>query len=312
MQPYLAKGAALRQVIGKAVRVARQLIAVVLAGLCGLAVPANASDLEAKTVEAFNRYVELTERQIDSELARREPYLWFEGLPDNGRAAAEAQLRAGEVVIEHLETPDPDSGNRGSRNGDPAKPILVPGGMIHHWIGTVFIPGATLAETLALEEDYDHHQEYFRPDVMRSKILRRDGNDYVIDLRLYKKKVITTIIDTEHDVHYAPVDATHAWSRSRTTRIQEVDNAGEPKEHLEPEGHDRGLLWRMNTYWRFEERNGGTYVECQSVSLTREIPVGLGWLIGPYVKSVPRESLTFTLATTRAAVLQRIAAHAAR
>jgi hypothetical protein len=265
-------------------------------------------------MEAFNRYVRLTEEQIDSELARREPYLRVEGLPDDRRAAAEAQLRAGEVVIERLETLDPDSGNSGGhgRNADPGKPILVPGGMIHHWIGTVFIPGATLAETLALEEDYDHQQEYFRPDVMRSKILRHDGNDYVIDLRLYKKKVITTVLETEHDVHYTPVDAIHAWSRSRTTRIQEVDNAGEPDERLEPEGHDRGFLWRMNTYWRFKEKDGGTYVECQSVSLTRDIPTGLGWLIGPYVNSVPRESLTFTLATTRAAVLQRIAAQTAK
>jgi hypothetical protein len=64
----------------------------------------------------------------------------------------------------------------------------------------------------------------------------------------------------------------------------------------------------MNTYWRFEQKDGGTYVECQSVSLTRDIPAGLGWLIGPYVTSVPRESLTFTLATTRSAVLKRVAA----
>jgi hypothetical protein len=66
----------------------------------------------------------------------------------------------------------------------------------------------------------------------------------------------------------------------------------------------------MNTYWRFEEKNGGTYVECRSISLTRDIPVGLGWLIGPYVTSVPRESLTFTLATTRSAVLRRAASPA--
>jgi hypothetical protein len=313
-QPCLAKGAALRHLAGKADKAARQFIAVVLAGLCGLAIPANASDLEPKTAEAFDRYVHLTEAHIDSELARREPYLWAEGLRDDRRAAAEARLRRGEVVIERLETPNPGTGNLSNQghDGDPGKPILVPGGMIHHWIGTVFIPGATLAQTLALEEDYDRHQDYFRPDVMRSKILRHEGNDYVIDLRLYKKKVITTVLDTEHQVHYAPVDATHAWSRSRTTRIQEVDNADEPGERLEPEGHDRGLLWRMNTYWRFEEKDGGTYVECQSISLTREIPTGLGWLIGPYVNSVPRESLTFTLATTRAAVLERIAAQAVK
>ena len=236
---------------------------------------------------------------FDSGLTRHDPYLWVESLPGDRRAAADAQLRAGQVVIERLDTRDPN---------DPGKSIAVPDGMIHHWIGTVFVPGATLAQTLAFEEDYDHHEDYFRPDVMRSKILRHNGNDFTIELRLYKKKVITTVLDTEHEVHYTLVDSTHAWSRSRTTRIQEVDNAGEKDERLEPAGHDRGFLWRMNTYWRFEQKDGGTYVECQSVSLTRDIPACLGWLIGPYVTSVPRESLTFTLATTRSAVLKRVAA----
>ncbi|HTX14296.1 MAG TPA: hypothetical protein VMD77_03295 [Candidatus Baltobacteraceae bacterium] len=256
--------------------------------------------MQPRTVEAFDRYVRVAEAQIGAQLAQRQPYLWVESLPANRRSAADAQLRAGQVVIARLDA-------TGKNASD--KPVAVPGGgMIHHWIGTVFIPGATLDQTLALEEDYDHQQEYFHRDVMRSRILRREGNDFTIELRLYKKKVITTVLDTEHEVHYTIVDATHAWSRSRTIRIQEVDNAGTRDERLEPEGHDRGLLWRMNTYWRFEEKDGGTYVECQSISLTRDIPTGLGWLIGAYVNSVPRESLTFTLETTRATVLQRIAA----
>lgn len=259
-----------------------------------VAAPAGAVDLKPRTIDAFNAYVKLTEAQIDSGLVSRAPFLWVEGLPESRRAGLEAQLRAGKVVIERLETLE--SG----------KKIQIPDGIIHHWIGTIFIPGATLAQTLAFEQDYDHHQDYFRPDVARSKILRHNSDEFLIQLRFYKKKIITTVIDSEHEVHYDLVDSTHAWSRSRTTRIQEVDNAGKPDERLEPEGHDRGFLWRMNTYWRFEEKDGGMYVESQSISLTREIPTGLGWLIGPYVNSVPRESLTFTLATTRAAVLERI------
>jgi hypothetical protein len=268
-------------------------------GLGLAARPAGATDLKPKTAEAFDHYVGIAEAQIDAQLSQGQPYLWVERLPADRKAAADARLRAGQVVIERLDA-------TGKSGGE--KPVSVPDGMIHHWIGTVFIPGATLQQTLALEEDYDHQQEYFRPDVMRSRILRHDGNDFTIELRLYQKKVITTVLDTEHEVHYTLVDATHAWSRSRTIRIQEVDEAGEPSEHLEPVGQDRGLLWRMNTYWRFEEKDGGTYVECQSISLTRDIPTGLGWLIASYVNSVPRESLTFTLETTRAAVLQRIAA----
>lgn len=266
--------------------------------LCLAGSPANATDLEPRTVQAFDAYVKAAEAQIDAQLSRGQPYLWVESLPAESREAAEAQLRAGQVVIERLD----------ATGKDPDKPIPVPDGMIHHWIGTVFIPGATLSQTLALAEDYDHQQEYFRPDVMRSRILRHDGNDFTIELRLYKKKVIATVLDTEHEVHYTLVDATHAWSRSRTIRIQEVDDAGQPDEQLEPEGHDRGFLWRMNTYWRFEEKDGGTYVESQSISLTRDIPTGLGWMIGSFVNSVPRESLTFTLESLRAAVLRRVGA----
>jgi hypothetical protein len=275
---------------------ARRRIAWLLASLLAFANPASAADLQPQSARAFDHYAELTAVQIDSEIARREPYLWVDGLPRDRRDAAETQLRKGEVVIERLETLDH------------GKPIPVPDALIHHWIGTVFIPGATLAQTLALEEDYNHQQEYFRPDVVRSKILHHEGNDFLIEMRFFKKKVIATVLETEHDVHYSLLDSTHAWSRSRTTKIQEVENPGEANERLEPEGHDNGFLWRMNTYWRFEEKNGGTYVECQSISLTRDIPTGLGWLVGPFVNSIPRESLTFTLTTTRAVVLQRIAA----
>lgn len=272
----------------------KRAAASVLAVFVALALPATAADLQPQTVAAFNHYVQLTESQMDAELAHREPYLWFERLPEARRTAAYVDLRAGKVVIERLETLDD------------GKRIRVPGGLIHHWIGTAFIPGATLAQTLALEKDYDHHQDYFRPDVARSKILHHDGNDYVVLLRFYKKKVVTSVLDTVHDVHYEQIDATHAWSRSHTTSIRQVDGAGTPEERLEPEGHDDGFLWRMNTYWRFEQKDGGTYVECQTISLTRDIPAGLGWMVGPFITSIPRESLTFTLAITRKAVLDRI------
>ena len=268
----------------------------------GLAFPAavNAADLQPQTAQAYDRYIGFTTAQVDSELAQSGPYLWVERLPAAQRAADEQQLRNGELVVERLETLD--SG----------KPIATPGGIVHHWIGTVFVPGATLAQTLSFMQDYDHKVDYFKPDIVRSKILRHDGDDYFVLLRFYKKKIITTVIDTDQEVHYHLVDGTHAYSRSRTTRVQEVENAGKSGETLEAGGHDRGFLWRMNTYWRFEEKDGGTYVECQAISLTRDIPTGLGWMVGSFVSSVPRETLTFTLTTARAALLQGTATHPAK
>lgn len=280
----------------KAGRHLRPALAFFIAAWLALPAPVNAADLQPQTAKAYDRYIELTSAQVSAELARSGPYLWVERLPQAQRATAEQQLRNGGLVIERLETLDA------------GKPIPTPGGIIHHWVGTIFVPGATLAQTLSFMEDYDHKAEYFKPDIARSKILRHDGDDYFVLLRFYKKKIITTVIDTDQEVHYHVVDSTHAYSRSRTTRVQEVENAGKSDETLEAEGHDRGFMWRMNTYWRFEEKDGGTYVECQPISLTRDIPTGLGWMVGSFVTSVPRESLTFTLTTARAALMQRNAA----
>ncbi len=279
---------------------ARRALAIIFAACVALPLPLNAADLQPLTAQAYDRYIQLTAAQVNSELAQSGPYLWVERLPAEQRAADEEQLRNGQLVIERLDTLD--SG----------KTIPVPGGIIHHWIGTAFVPGATLGQTLAFMEDYDHKTEYFRPDIVRSKILRHDGDDFFVLLRFYNKKIITTVIDTDQEIHYHVVDSTHAYSRSRTTRVQEVENAGKSDEKLEAEGHDRGFMWRMNTFWRFEEKSGGTYVECQAISLTRDIPTGLGWMVGSFVTSVPRESLTFTLTTARAALVQRAAAQPAK
>ena len=209
----------MRQAAGGADRRLRRAAALLLAGLLLVQSPACAAELKPKTIEVFDRYVQLAEARMDVGSTTGALFLYVDRLPEARRTAAYAELRDGRVVIEKLETLD---------NG---APIPVPGGMIHHWAGTVFIPGATLEQTLALVEDYDHHQDYYKPDVMRSKILARNGNDFRIYLRFYKKKVLTSILDTEHEVHYVVVDATHAWSRSRTTHIREVEDAGTPEKN---------------------------------------------------------------------------------
>ena len=257
---------------------AKRALAIFFAASLALPLPVNAADLQPQTAQAYDHYIQLTSAQVSAELAQSGPYLWVERLPPEQRAADEAQLRNGQLVIERLDTLD--SG----------KTIPVPGGIIHHWIGTAFVPGATLGQTLSFMQDYDHKTEYFKPDIVRSKILRHDGDDYFVLLRFYNKKIITTVIDTDQEIHYHVVDSTHAYSRSRTTRVQEVENAGKSDEKLEAEGH----------------------VECQAISLTRDIPTGLGWMVGSFVTSVPRESLTFTLTTARTALLQRNASQPAK
>lgn len=272
-----------------------RLAAVVLALVMTLG-PASlsAAQLRSATTAAFNQYVRLTRAQFDAENKQLNLFLWIDRLPADRQQVAYSELRAGQVVIERLETLDAGT------------PIRVPDGIIHHWVATAFVPRATLAQVLSFEQDYDHQAPYFTPHVVRSEILSHAGADYTVEIRFHEKKVITVVLETVHQVHYAQLDPAHAWSCSRTTRVQQVDHAGEPTEALEPEGRDDGLLWRMNSYWRFEQKDGGTYIESQSVSLTRDIPPGLGWTVRPLVTSIPRESLVLLLGATRSAILERL------
>lgn len=273
-----------------------------LALLSWLAAPATPlpAELKKKTIEAFDRYVVLTEARGDEEIRKGSPYLYVDALPEARRQAAYAELRAGQVVIEKLQTRGPDG-----------KEVQVPDGMSHHWVGVVFIPGASLRDTVALLTDYDNHEKIYKPDVTRSKLLERSGDNYKVYLRFHKKKVITVVLNTNHDATYVILDSLRGYSRSHTSRIAEVENPGKSNEREKPVGNDGGFMWRLNTYWRFEERDAGTYVQCEAVSLTRDIPFGLGWLIGPYIRSVPRESLIFTLGSTRTALTRKPAAQPA-
>lgn len=285
------------------------LLAVLCAGTAPMGAAASAepaTELRKETMTAFERYTKLTEARIEEELhpsqkgqGEEKPFLRVDALPAAERKAAYEKLGKGEVVVERLETLDG------------GKKIDVPHGMIHHWVGTVFIPGARLDGVLALIEDYDRHQEIYAPEVERSKLLSREGDDFKAFLRFRKKKIVTVVVNTEHAAHYGRLSATRAYSISHTTRVNEVENPGEPSEREKPQGNDRGFLWHLYTYWRFEERpksdgsEAGTYVQCESVTLTRDIPVLLAWLIKPFITAVPRESLEGVLGATRKAALPK-------
>jgi hypothetical protein len=251
--------------------------------------PVRAVQLKPETDAAFNRYVQLTEQRMQNDL-QSGPFLWIDGPSMQQREERYQQLKRGEIVTERLETLD-----RGAA-------MQVPGGLIHHWMGIVFIPGASLRQTLALLQAYDEHSRIYAPRVIRSKLIQHNGDDFKVFLRLRETKIVTVVLDTEYDVHYVQLDSTRACSQSYSTRVEEVENAGQPSEHEKPVGNDSGFLWRLNSYWRFRARDGGVFVQLEAISLTRDIPEGLGWLIRPFITSIPRESLVFTLNRTREAL----------
>lgn len=268
---------------------ARLVVSAVLLVLHVASVPLVGAELQNSTVAAFDRYVRATEALA----AGDGPFLWIDGLPDVERRAKLDIVTKGGLVIEPLTTRE---------NG---RAIDVPGGMIHHWMGVVFVPRATVSQAIALLQDYDAHEAIYKPAIARSRTLARDGDVFRVYLRYYMKKVITVIINSEHEARFFRIGADRARIRIQSLRIAEVEHPDTPTERERPVGNDGGYLWRLNTYWRFLERDGGTYVQCEGVSLTRGIPVGFGWLIGPFVTSIPRESLAFTLETTRATLARQ-------
>jgi hypothetical protein len=246
--------------------------------------------LKAETQEAFDFYVRRVEARNEDELKGGTALLWVDGLPEEQRAQAYAGLKRGEVKMQKLEMLENN------------RPVACRGGMIHHWTGLVFIPGAKLEDVLGVLEDYERHSVYYAPDVERSKIESREGDHFRVFLRFRRHKVITVVLNTEHEVQYFHDAAGKAHSRSSAVRIAEVENPGKPDEREKAPGDDGGYMWRMETWWRMEERDGGVYVQSEVASLTRDIPTAFGWMIKPFVTGIPKETLTFTLEATRKAV----------
>ena len=246
--------------------------------------------LSPTTLQAFERYVTVIDAENNRNLGEAN-FLWVDRLPGKEKEEAYAALKRGEIEMRRV-----PAGSAGAN-------AEIPGGMIHDWKGIVFIPGAKLDQVLRALEDYDHHATIYAPEVEKAKIEKREGNHYVVFLRFRRTKVVTVVLDTEHDVNYYRDSPTRAHSRSSAIRIAEVENPDGPDEKEKTPGEDQGFLWKMETWWRLQEKDGGVYVENHVVSLTRDLPTGLGWLIEPFITSIPKESLEFTLGATRKAVL---------
>ena len=269
------------------------LLTLLLSGFISLLASAPPAAFKPKTMEAFATYVQATDVRNVSELQKGKDLLWVDTLPQAARDRAYQSLARGELQIERR------------TNGEDGHAIPCPEGMIHHWEGLVYIPGVHVDDVLRILEDYDQHSSYYAPDVIASKLESREGQHFRVFLRFRRQKVITVVLNTEHDVRYFRDGPDRAHSRSSATHIAEVDHPGKFNEHEKPREGDGGFLWGMDTWWRMEEKDGGIYLQSEVVSLTRDIPAGLAWMIGPLVTSIPKDTLAFTLEATRKAVLRQ-------
>jgi hypothetical protein len=218
--------------------------------------------LSPRTTAEFEKYLQTAESQI------------------TGRARY-GQLKAGEVRVD----PVKEDGSIGIKDG-----------MVHDWIAGAFIPNGTVEQALAVLQNYGAYKSIYAPEVTDSRLISHNGDRWRVYLRLLKKKVLTAVLNSEYDVVYKDLGQGRWQMTSRSTKMNEIDDG---KELAPGEGH--GFLWRLNAYWLLEPRPGGVYLECRSISLTRDIPFGLGFAVGPFVRSLPPESLRATMeATARA------------
>ena len=176
----------------------------------------------------------------------------------------------------------------------------VPHGQIQHWAGGVFLPGATIEKVKTVMQDYPNYQRIYAPDVTKSKLLKRDGDDFEVFLQLYKKQIITVVFNSTYKIHYAFPEPNKMTITSDATRIAEVSDGKE-----KPPGQDQGFLWDLSSYWRFLEADGGVYVECEAISLSRDVPMLLQALVGSFLKKFPIESMRNTMEFTAKEVAAR-------
>jgi hypothetical protein len=247
--------------------VSRIASALVLSSALPLALTAQIkipAHLSPATIQAFDKYVAAAEKQMD------------------GKARTSAKP-GGDVDLAALD----DS------------PINVQDGMIHDWVGGVLIRGGSVDKALTMFRDYVAYKKVFSPEVLDSKLLTHDGDRWSSMLRISRRAGLSNFtFDGEYDIQYRSLGGGRWAIQSRSTKINELDDDNKPL----PEGSGQGFLWRLNSYWLIEPRSEGLYLECRAISLSRDIPNGLGWLVKPIVAALPRDSLRTTVEEARNAL----------
>lgn len=241
------------------------------------------AELQPETLAAWNQYSEQAMTRMNSRLDPGSHFLWVNEEPDRAR-----RVRRGEILVA------PVNGN--GRNE-------VPKGLVHDWIGAAFFPDTTIEKVFATMDDYTCYKDFYKPMVIDSKLLSRDGTESSFSMRLLKKEFfVTAVMEADYKAYYLRRNEKSRYGFVWSTRIQDVVNYGQPSELKLAAGTGSGFIWRLFSISRFEEQDGGVYVELEAMALSRCVPAGLGWLVNPVVSRLSQSSLITFLSQTREAV----------
>lgn len=264
----------------------------ITATLLLLAANCGAARLSPSAERAYEVYVAQVEARLARQHARPETYLMVLTGGDSNKF--ERPAMSSDIQVQPL-------------NGGTWQ---VPGALLHHWRGTAFVPNVTPSEMLAVLRDFSHFPRHYAPQVVSARALTDDGQTATLAVRFKEQRVVTIVLDGEYKVESRLSGNDRGYSVSRSLHFWQVDSPGTAQERRRPEGQDDGFLWRLNSYWSFTRVRGGLQMECEAVSLTRDVPVGLGWLVTPVIAELPREELAFTLRATRKALIEYTAQEA--
>jgi hypothetical protein len=251
----------------------------ILVCLLSLLTLAAQAALKPETTAAYQEYIARIGSKMAAQNNATSGFLWIDG-----DAARQQTVLRGEIVTQKVFS------------------SAVPDGMIQHWIGGVFLPGATLARVEHVDQDYADYGKFYGPDISQVKVVSHSKNHFVVAYRITKTKVITAVLDTVQAIDYLPLGPGKLAVESRSQSVKQVDNPGKPTERVLAEGDGSGFLWAMNSYWRMQERDGGVYMECEAITLSRGVPMGLGALVNPILQSFAEDSLKKTIEQKRQAV----------
>lgn len=253
----------------------------------------NAVDLQPETVRAWEAYILAAKARMQERAIGHRPYLWV----NENRDLLE-RVRAGEVLVEAA---------------DGGSPHPVPGGLIHDWIGTVFIPNARLDDVMGVLDDYAHYKDFYHPMVVKSQLLERAPDHEKVTLVMVgKAHAVTGAVETDDVVQIARLGADRVYSVSNSVRVQAIADYGQSSEHMLPEDQGPGYVWRTFGVTRLEQHDGGVYVEMEMTDLSRTIPWEFRWLVQPLAEHLAQNMLVTTLQETRDAVTRAIKASSLR
>jgi hypothetical protein len=228
----------------------------------------------AETMQAFRRYSAAVQRRAEAEEATAH-FLRMTALPD-----ARKRLMAGEILtIRASELKlDPD--------------VDIPDGQLQHWIGAAFIAHASLDRAIAGLQDYGNRKRYMQPVIIDSRVLSHTGDEFEIYLRLRQKALLPAVFDVVQRIKYIRPEPLHVLVESKSESVREVPSEDSPRG---TPARDRGLIWALDDYWRLAEGDGGVYIECEALVLSRQVPAVIRWFADGMIARASRRMLDGTL-----------------